>query len=711
MSLKASDVVNVALKYRGVKANPPGSSNVIFNTRYYGYPVYDADAYPWCVTFLWAIFDEAGASSLFYGGGKTASCSSLFGYYKNKGQTVDKTKGQTGDIIFMNFSGGTSTEHAGIVVSRNSDGSYSTVEGNTSDPSGSQDNGGIVYQKTRYLQNIVGLARPQYSDIGQVVIPPYNPGGSGGSMGGGGNFGQNNYTPYDTGSKLKYIKDAQTNHKIGNIQNLKNKIELVNQYVSKHDVQAFIEFSVNGVSFNSRDADSFKHYAISLENQKTGVGQGNKFKITIAFHKHFSNYGNINQFEVALGPLRDASLMNYSGSGIMQKIKSDARKNICRFRYGYNTNDNTLITEEQVGLLLKYSVKANKQIVEYTLEGYAGENAKIGTVNWYPNIEGMSTVTLSNGTQVKRANINLKTANSGLTESDMALMIQKLNEQYSGGITFNPYFALDCFLQDYNNSSDADSQKYYLIDCTDNQNKLSDVETLEPVRMSLCRGQTPLQYIEYCISLFKYKTKTNYALQYMKQQQQTTERFVYRLVTDKDDPYKTYICVDCIDSSELNESKTAYEFIGYTPDNRLLIDYNLDYDGTIALAIADNFGDDNTDSNTAIYIDKDGALRAKASVTRDMFVAGEIDDVLISKQNTWLDKVSCANSCTMQTFGLPFEISIGTIFKCSLYITDTPHHSSGYCFVTGVTDRIQNSMFTTDFTMIRLPGRYTGLRD
>ena len=63
------------------------------------------------------------------------------------------------------------------------------------------------------------------------------------------------------------------------------------------------------------------------------------------------------------------------------------------------------------------------------------------------------------------------------------------------------------------------------------------------------------------------------------------------------------------------------------------------------------------------------------------------------------------------SFGLPFEISIGTIFKCGIYITDTLHHSSGNCYVTGIVDRISNNTFTTEFTMIRLPGKNTALLD
>ena len=519
----------------------------------------------------------------------------------------------------------------------------------------------------------------------------------------GANYVTSTFTPFDDGSKIAWIKNSRTNHADGNIANLRNKIEQVNQHIKKHDTTAFVKFKVNGFELDTRDADSFKHYAISMENQKTGVGQGNQFKIKIAYHKHFSNYQSINQLEYALGPTRNGSLLTYN-SNTMSSARTDLNRNKCTLQYGYLEGGQSLVSPEYVGLLLKYSITANKQIVEYTLEGFTGEQVAVNTVNWYPNIRGMDYGTLPDGTKVGKAMFQLKNAKSKLSDTQLQEIASQLNTVYTGGIVFQPYLALDCFLQDYNASVSSNSTRYYLLDCTGKQSpdNLSNENTLEPVRMSICRNQTPIQYIEYCIGLFKYKKTTNYALQYLEQQRQTSERFVYTLVKDKNDDNKVYICVDYIDSSD-SDNKVAYEFTGYATDNNLLIDYNLNYDGTVALAVADNYEDSNS-SNSVLYIGNDGVIRQKTSITRDMFVAGEIDEVLIAKQNTWLDKISVANNVTMTTFGLPFEITVGTVFKCGLYITDTLHHTSGNCFVTSITDKIENSSFTSQFNMIRLPG-------
>lgn len=116
----------------------------------------------WCCMFVWWVFKYAGASDLFYGGNKTASCSTLMGYYSQHGQIV--TNAKKGDIIFMNFDGKSSPGHVGICIEDCNGGKVRTIEGNTSPSSGSgsQDNGEGVYEKQRDWKYIVGVARPNY---------------------------------------------------------------------------------------------------------------------------------------------------------------------------------------------------------------------------------------------------------------------------------------------------------------------------------------------------------------------------------------------------------------------------------------------------------------------------------------------------------------------------------------------------------------------
>lgn len=121
---------------------------------------------PWCVCFLWWVFNTAGERMAFFGGGKTASCSMLLRWYKEQGLTVPVEQVQVGDIVILNFSGTVEPQHCGLVTHvERSGGSIlyiKTIEGNTTSGDTSQDNGGMVCEKVRYPRQVVGVCRPQY---------------------------------------------------------------------------------------------------------------------------------------------------------------------------------------------------------------------------------------------------------------------------------------------------------------------------------------------------------------------------------------------------------------------------------------------------------------------------------------------------------------------------------------------------------------------
>lgn len=155
----AKDVMELAISYIGTHEDPMGSNNVVFNTDYYGYQV-NGSWYPWCCAFVWDIFRMAGASQLFYNGNKTAYCPTVANWgtpYK-----VGINNGKYGDIVLFDWDQDGVADHIGFIESRNADGSYNTVEGNTSDASHS--NGGYVLRRVRYTNTICMIIRPQYSN-------------------------------------------------------------------------------------------------------------------------------------------------------------------------------------------------------------------------------------------------------------------------------------------------------------------------------------------------------------------------------------------------------------------------------------------------------------------------------------------------------------------------------------------------------------------
>ncbi len=155
--MTAETILEIARSQLDIKENPPNSNRVKFNTAYYGQEV-SGSAYPWCCAFVWWVFREAGASGLFYGGKRTASCSTLLGFHK--AQAVRENY-LPGDIIFFNFDGKRNTQHVGICEGW--DGQYiTTIDGNTAPTN--EANGGAVMRRRRAKKYIVGAYRPAYEE-------------------------------------------------------------------------------------------------------------------------------------------------------------------------------------------------------------------------------------------------------------------------------------------------------------------------------------------------------------------------------------------------------------------------------------------------------------------------------------------------------------------------------------------------------------------
>ena len=162
---KASDVMNIAVREIGVKELP--TNRVKYNTEYYGVEV-SGNAYAWCCSFVWWVFKHANASDLFYCGKKTAYCPSVDAWGQANNLCVDKRSGKYGDIVLFDWDGG-SADHIGFIERNNGDGTYDTIEGNTSISNNS--NGGMVMRRTRSVSCIKRIIRPEYDDKSSNPIP------------------------------------------------------------------------------------------------------------------------------------------------------------------------------------------------------------------------------------------------------------------------------------------------------------------------------------------------------------------------------------------------------------------------------------------------------------------------------------------------------------------------------------------------------------
>lgn len=159
--MTADKILALARAQLGEKENPMGSNRVKYNNEYYEMEVKGPE-YPWCCVFQWWLFRHAGGEELFFGGGKTASCTALWRDYQKRGRAVEKEDIRPGDLVFFVFDGGRSggMNHVGI-CERVEPGYVTTIDGNT----GSDDaNGGTVARKRRSLKYVGGAARPAYED-------------------------------------------------------------------------------------------------------------------------------------------------------------------------------------------------------------------------------------------------------------------------------------------------------------------------------------------------------------------------------------------------------------------------------------------------------------------------------------------------------------------------------------------------------------------
>ena len=157
--MSMTKVLELSREDLGYTENPPGS-----NMTKYG-EAYGMNGVPWCVEALWFWFNEAGERMAFFGGGRTASCSTLLRWYMEQGLMYSASEVQKGDIVLLNFNGKGTPDHCGLAEFVLPGGwavGIRTIEGNTSPSDGSQSNGGMVCEKTRYPSQIVAVCRPQY---------------------------------------------------------------------------------------------------------------------------------------------------------------------------------------------------------------------------------------------------------------------------------------------------------------------------------------------------------------------------------------------------------------------------------------------------------------------------------------------------------------------------------------------------------------------
>ena len=133
--IQVDKLLSIARAEIGVAEDPLGSNHIKYNADYYtqkhGYPVDPSgDAYPWCMVFVWWCFWQAGLSDLFYGGGTTASCTTLMRWAQREGRFFMGDY-KAGDVMLYQFDEDSMADHTGIYTGQvDGRGRYLVIEGN-----------------------------------------------------------------------------------------------------------------------------------------------------------------------------------------------------------------------------------------------------------------------------------------------------------------------------------------------------------------------------------------------------------------------------------------------------------------------------------------------------------------------------------------------------------------------------------------------------
>ena len=156
--MPVTKVLELAIKEIGYKENQ-GNDNKFAAIASH------ANHQPWCATFVYAIFKEAGESKAIP---NTAYCPAIEAWARANNAVVPLSESKAGDLVLFDFTRSGKSEHVGIQTHDfrpENAGVISTIDGNTSSlTSGSQANGDGVWRKNRPVSLVRLIVRPKWSN-------------------------------------------------------------------------------------------------------------------------------------------------------------------------------------------------------------------------------------------------------------------------------------------------------------------------------------------------------------------------------------------------------------------------------------------------------------------------------------------------------------------------------------------------------------------
>jgi hypothetical protein len=160
----AEQVLDVARRELGTRETP-------VNRQKYG-AAYGSNGVAWCLIFCWWVMQQASGTALLP---RSAYTPFAIDWFRTRAALGSAPR--PGAVVFFNWRTRNSRpwpqpEHVGFVEAVHTDGSITTIEGNTqSGGAGNQSDGGGVYRRRRATTNVVGYGYPAYSAAAPAATP------------------------------------------------------------------------------------------------------------------------------------------------------------------------------------------------------------------------------------------------------------------------------------------------------------------------------------------------------------------------------------------------------------------------------------------------------------------------------------------------------------------------------------------------------------
>ena len=127
------------------------------------------DGVAWCGIFVSWVYSMAGYAlgNIGYAKGY-AGCQTAYNHFKTSGEIVSKEDVRPGDIVLFDWGHDGDCDHTGIFVKDAGNGTFASIEGNTS--FNNQSNGGEVMSRNRSYGSVKAFVHPKVLDaVNQAV--------------------------------------------------------------------------------------------------------------------------------------------------------------------------------------------------------------------------------------------------------------------------------------------------------------------------------------------------------------------------------------------------------------------------------------------------------------------------------------------------------------------------------------------------------------